>query len=122
MSKYCTKDLQRVAQQFAALSNPNRAAIFVRLVDCCCGTAESCSHDAMRTCVGDLGKDLSIAASTVSHHIKELHRAGLIKLERCGRTVRCCVDTKTVKELAGFLNGAAVTRLQAPVRKPKRAR
>ncbi len=122
MSKYRTNNLRRVAQQFAALSNVNRAAIFVRLASCSCNTTESSSNNAGSTCVGDLTKDSSIAASTVSHHVKELHRAGLIKLERCGRTVKCRLDTNTVKELAGFLENAIGAGVPAPTRKPKRTR
>jgi ArsR family transcriptional regulator, arsenate/arsenite/antimonite-responsive transcriptional repressor len=108
---------------FAALSNPNRAVIFLRLASCCCGEAESCNHDEMRTCVGDLGKNLGIAASTVSHHIKELHRAGLIRMERCGRTVKCCVDPRAVQELADFFGTADVeTRRPGLTRKGIRAK
>jgi len=76
----------------------------MRLVSCCTpGT--SCSKDAgMRECVGELGKDLGIASSTVSHHIKELHRAGLIQMERQGQNVECWVEQETLDALAMFFN------------------
>lgn len=118
MSNNRTKQIGEYTRMFAALSNPHRAAILLRLANCCCGNACSCSHDEMRTCVGDIAKHLKIAASTVSHHIKELHQAGLIKMERCGRTVKCCVDAEAVRELADFLDRAVT---QAPTPKRKKA-
>jgi DNA-binding transcriptional ArsR family regulator len=68
----------------------------------------------MRACVGDLGKNLRIAASTVSHHIRELNHAGLIKVERCGRTVKCCVDPKAVQELVDFFDGVVAGKSTVP--------
>ncbi len=106
MSKYKTKSIADYSQKFAALSNPNRAEIFLRLAAGCCGVEQGCNREELRTCVGELGKHLHIAASTMSHHLKELHYAGLIKMERHGRTVRCWVDPETVTELAEFFRGA----------------
>jgi ArsR family transcriptional regulator len=56
----------------------------------------------MRECVGAVGKNLGLAPSTISHHIKELHRAGLIKMKRRGQTVECWVDPETLDSLATF--------------------
>ncbi|MGD8483568.1 MAG: metalloregulator ArsR/SmtB family transcription factor [Thioalkalispiraceae bacterium] len=91
-----------VANAFKALSNPNRLQIFLQLMRCCePGTA--CDPDALsHCCVGDLGEDLNIAASTLSHHIKELSRAGLIQTERHGQHVQCRVNRDYVASLAGF--------------------
>lgn len=102
MSNYRSANIARFSDMFKALSNPNRVKIFLRLVSCCSPETPSCTDDRMRTCVGELGADLGIAPSTVSHHIKELNRAGLIKMERCGQTVRCRVDPATLKELESF--------------------
>jgi ArsR family transcriptional regulator len=87
---------------FKALSNPNRLNIFLRLMSCCApGTV--CSVDkAEKRCVGDLGADLNIAPSTLSHHIKELYRAGLIRMARRGQHVDCWVDPAVVQELGRF--------------------
>lgn len=60
-----------------------------------------------RQCVGDLGKGLGIDPSTVSHHLKELRRSGLLRMERCGKTIQYWVDRGTVVELAGLLGGFA---------------
>jgi len=93
---------------FKALANPNRLRIFLKLSKCCrpgvksdipLGRGEACA------CVGDLGKDLGIVPSTVSHHIKELHTAGLISMQREGQTIMCSVAPGVVDELADFFKG-----------------
>ena len=58
--------------------------------------------DEMKACVGKLGKDLGIVPSTVSHHIKQLHQAGLISMVRRGQNVDCWVEHETIQELAKF--------------------
>jgi len=57
-------------------------------------------------CVGALGSKLGIAPSTVSHHLKELYRAGLIKMNRNGQRIDCSVDLEILKELAEFFKPA----------------
>ena len=106
MSNNREKDIKDFAEVFAALANPNRLRIFLRLLDCCRPgvrfSAESCMETA--ACVGDLGQDLDIAASTVSHHIKELRRAGLIRTERRGQKTECWIDPETMATLQGFFS------------------
>jgi len=96
--------LERYAELFKALSNPNRLKIFSRLASCCSSSQQSCTTAEMSACVGELGTDLHIAPSTASHHIKELHRVGLIRMERCGQSIRCWVDKETLKELQRFMS------------------
>jgi len=95
---------EQFSEMFKALSNPHRLKIFMRLVNCCCEPDVACTVDSdeMKACVGQLGKDLGIVSSTVSHHIKELHRAGLIRMERRGQNIDCWVDPEAVKGLADF--------------------
>lgn len=102
MSNYRTNDTGRYADIFRALSNPNRLKIFARLASCCPPPGVGSPDDNMAARVGELGKELNVAPSTVSHHIRELSRAGLIKTERCGQSIRCWVDPATVKELELF--------------------
>lgn len=89
---------------FKALSNPHRLAIFLQLAKCC--SRQSCSHEDMCCCVGDLGKNLSVVPSTVSHHVKELVNAGLIRCERRGQNIDCWVDPKILKDMSQFFNCA----------------
>ena len=107
MSNNKDKNIEKFSDIFKALSNPNRLKIFLRLISCCQpGTitriknsldSEGCA------CVGDLGQDLGIVPSTISHHIKELRRAGLIRMERRGQKIECSIDPETMADLQGFL-------------------
>lgn len=108
MSNYQDKNIEKFAEMFKALSNPNRLKIFLRLVSCCQpGTITSIKSDVDPegcACVGELGQDLGIVASTISHHMKELHRAGLIRMERRGQKIECSIDPETIAALQGFFS------------------
>lgn len=105
MSIYQSDKLMRYAETFNALSNPNRLAIFLHLVSCCPPGTSCCFDEEMRRCVGDLGKGLGIVQSTISHHIKELRRTGLIHVQKKGRYTQCWVDGEAVQVLADLLTG-----------------
>ena len=105
MSKY-QKELHHFAEVFKALSNPNRLHIFLRLVSCCSPGTKCSSDETVRQCVGELGHDLEIDPSTVSHHLKEMRRAGLIRMERRGKHILCWVDRETLLSLANLLAGS----------------
>ncbi len=96
------KTTVQVAEMFKALSNPNRLNIFLRLMNCCAPGTVCSVDEAGKRCVGDLGADLNIAPSTLSHHIKELNRAGLVRMQRRGQHVDCWVDPVVVEELGRF--------------------
>ncbi|MFA5078584.1 MAG: metalloregulator ArsR/SmtB family transcription factor [Dehalococcoidia bacterium] len=90
------------ADIFKALSNPKRLQIYIRLVHCNNDGLSCCSDERNYECAGDLGKDLDISPSTVSHHLKELYRAGLIKTARHARRIRVRADQDALKSLADF--------------------
>ena len=106
MSNYPDENIGKFAEMFKALSNPHRLKIFLRLVSCCQpGTVTSIKTNMEPetcACVGELGQDLGIVPSTISHHIKELRQAGLIHMERRGQKIECWVDPETVAALKGF--------------------
>jgi ArsR family transcriptional regulator len=97
-------DFEKYSRIFKALSNSNRVRIFSRLAACCPPGKKFDYPDENSVCVGELGKDLCVAPSTVSHHIKELNRAGLINMERSGQNVKCWVDESIVEEIKSFFN------------------
>ena len=100
------RELDRRSEMFRALANPNRLRIFLRLASCCGGGA-CIATEEIGAYVGDLGRELEVVPSTVSHHIRELERAGLIKISRRGQHVLCCTDPETVRDLAKFFGGLA---------------
>lgn len=91
---------------FKALSNPQRLRIFLKF--CKCRVPRSCdaTDEGMPCCVGELGGDLGLAASTVSHHIKELRQAGLLQVERRGQRIECWISDDVLQLLASFFSGA----------------
>jgi len=102
MSKYSSLNIEQMAESFKALSNPNRLQIFQRLLNCC-EPGTLCSVDELKGyCVSELGEDLAVAPSTLSHHIKELQRAGLIKTQRRGKNVDCFVEPNKAQRLKEF--------------------
>ena len=103
MSNYQTM-IQQQAERFKALSNPHRLALFQQLCSCCVPGSVCQPNEAIRYCVGELGQGLDIAPSTLSHHLKELHRAGLIVMQRSGKNIECWVEPDTLSGLARFFS------------------
>lgn len=93
-----------LSDAFKALSNSHRLQLFERLMHCCEPGTKCDAAEAMQFCVGDLGEGLNIAPSTLSHHLKELNRAGLVKMERRGKNVACWVEPEVLQQLALFFN------------------
>jgi len=81
---------------------------------CCSGDrATDCTFDSASCKVGDLAESLAIDGATLSYHLKELDRAGLIERERRGRQIYCRINRRQLEELWRFLvpgdGGALVT-------------
>ncbi len=111
MTVEMTTPCSRAAELFRALSDPNRLAIFSFIRACGAGVEiEPESGDVCRvsdTCVGDICCRFEIAPSTVSHHLRELRNAGLIRMERRGRWVYVSVNEGALEELRRFLDAPA---------------
>lgn len=107
MSNYRNTDNERFADIFKALSNPHRLKIFMSLANCAVsaqGADNTGDEDQICTCVGEIGQNLNIAPSTISHHLKELHGVGLINMKRRGQAIDCWVDPRTIDAIIGFIN------------------
>lgn len=98
-------NIELAADRFKALSNPHRLALFQRLSRCC-APGTRCDVAQAVLSVGELGEGLAIAPSTLSHHLKELNRAGLVQMERRGKQVICWVEPATLDELASLFTPA----------------
>lgn len=120
MSNSRNTDVDHFAGFFKALSNPNRLRIFLRLVSCCT-PGNACDVNSENACVGELGAELGLAPSTISHHIKELHRANLIETKRSGQRIECWIPAETLAALSGFFNRCCAGRVDEALGLPVRA-
>jgi ArsR family transcriptional regulator, arsenate/arsenite/antimonite-responsive transcriptional repressor len=102
-------DIEKFALAFKALAHPHRLTIFLRLAKCC--ERRGCDEEACsRLCVGELGRGLGIGQPTVSHHLKELSRAGLISTCKCGQSTECWVAETTLDKFARFFLQAKIAK------------
>ena len=93
---------------FKALSNPNRLKIFTHLISCCIPKVVSDISTSPEpencACIGELGQDLNIGPSTISHHIKEIRQARLIHMEHRKKKIECWIDPETLNALQKFFS------------------
>jgi len=81
----------RLDAVFAALSDPVRRAILVKL-------------DGRDLLVSEIAAPFAISLQAVSKHIQVLVRAGLVRQERTGRISRCRLDAGPIFDAAVWLN------------------
>lgn len=87
-----TKTQNDLATLTKALGHPARIAILQFLIK-------------SKACVcGDIVEELPLSQSTVSQHLKELKKAGLIKGDIEGPTVCYCIDEKAWNKAKKVLN------------------
>lgn len=80
-------DLQQVARFARVLSHPARLAILRYLA-------------ATQTCIsGDISGEIPLSRTTVSQHLQELKKLGLIKGEIDGVKVNYCLNFGNIKEM-----------------------
>jgi DNA-binding transcriptional ArsR family regulator len=96
--------MEEMAAIFNALSDPTRLRIFDILRRRCWELDEADGAEAASgPTVGAIVAEVHVSGATVSHHLKELRQAGLIRTERCGRTIMCCANDNVAREAADWL-------------------
>lgn len=80
--KYYTEEQERLAKIAKALSNPAR----VFILDFLANNLDKCCYS------GDMVDELPIARSTLSEHLKELKKAGLIQGEINPPYIKYCLN------------------------------
>ena len=78
------KNMERMSAAFKALSNETRLAVFENIRLC---RAQAMLSKDNQPSVCNVASNINISLSTISHHIKELRNAGLVKCERRGQTI-----------------------------------
>lgn len=63
--------------------------------------------------VGEIGGELGIPSSTLSHHLEKLKNEGLVKVRRDGTFLWYSANTEGLQELLGFLYAECCTRNKA---------
>ena len=63
--------------------------------------------------VGEIGSELEIPSSTLSHHLEKLKNEELVKVRREGTFLWYSASTEALQELLGFLYAECCTRNQA---------
>ncbi len=91
--------MDNIAEMFWALSHEHRVAIFeyLRKHELACDDEGGCS-------VGDIAKQFDLALSTVSHHLKVLKQAGLIRCIQRGQHSFCLINEEVVEKLHGYFS------------------
>lgn len=84
-------EFQEIANICKALSHPARVAIVAHLSKCC-------------NCIsGDITKEIPLSRTTVSQHLQELKKVGLIQGEIDGVKVNYCLNYKIVEKYFDLL-------------------
>ena len=63
--------------------------------------------------VGEIGSELEIPSSTLSHHLEKLKNEDLVKVRREGTFLWYTANTQALEELLGFLYAECCTRNKA---------
>jgi predicted transcriptional regulator len=92
--KYYTVDQEKLAKYAKALSHPVR--VFV--MDFLANNIDKCCYS------GDMAEELPIARSTLSEHLKELKKAGLIQGEINPPYIKYCINRENWDEAKLLLN------------------
>ena len=89
-----TLDFARAASTFAALGSEQRLGVLHVLV----------RAGSQGLSIGELGARCGVTGSTLTHHMKILSQAGLVKQERQGRSIICAaVAYNELRDLSNFL-------------------
>ena len=103
MIKVKKADVSRFAEMLAAMGSEPRLRIMRVLL-----TAHPEGMFA-----GEIGAELDVTASTLSHHLEKLKNKDLVRVRREGTFLRYSANTDGLEELLGFLYAECCTRNRA---------
>ena len=102
-AKVKNEDVIRYADMLAAMGSEPRLRIMRLLL--------SAHPEGM--VVGDIGTELDVTASTLSHHLEKLKNEELVRVQREGTFLRYSANTAGLEELLSFLYAECCTRNKA---------
>src|SRR5215472_10600546 len=102
-AKPTEEKIVRFADMFSAMGTGPRLRIMRTLL--------SAHPDGM--VVGEIGVELGIPPSTLSHHLDKLKNEGLVKVRREGTYLWYSANSEALRELLGFLYAECCTRSKA---------
>ncbi len=86
---------ERVAPVLKAIADPVRLRLLSLVA----------SHDQGEACVCDLNEAFELSQPTISHHLKQLHEAGLLAREKRGVWVYYRVNQAALDDVVALLGG-----------------
>jgi DNA-binding transcriptional ArsR family regulator len=96
-------DVARFADMFSAMGTEPRLRIMRTLL----------AAHPQGMIAGDIGSELDIPASTLSHHLDKLKNENLVKVRRESTFLWYSANTAALQELLGFLYAECCTRNKA---------
>ena len=102
-AKPTEEEIVRFADMFSAMGTGPRLRIMRTLL--------SAHPDGMVVC--EIGSELGIPASTLSHHLDKLKNEGLVNVRRDGTYLWYSANAEALQELLGFLYAECCTRNKA---------
>ena len=103
LKKQNLEQIIRYADMFSAMGTESRLRIMQLLL--------SAHPDGL--IVGEIGHELEIPSSTLSHHLEKLKNEDLVKVRREGTFLWYSANTEVLQELLGFLYAECCTRNKA---------
>jgi DNA-binding transcriptional ArsR family regulator len=101
--KQSTPDVAKFAAMLSAMGTEPRLRIMRLLL----------SAHPQGMVVGEIGDELDIASSTLSHHLEKLKNDDLVSVQREGTFLRYRANTGALQQLLGFLYAECCTRNKA---------
>jgi DNA-binding transcriptional ArsR family regulator len=98
--KTTSEQITRYADMFAAMGTESRLRIMRLLLT---------AHPEGLV-VGDIGNELDIPSSTLSHHLDKLKNENLVRVRREGTFLWYSANNEALQELLGFLYAECCTR------------
>ncbi|WP_262107173.1 helix-turn-helix transcriptional regulator [Arthrobacter sp. Marseille-P9274] len=87
---------ERVSALLKALADPVRLQLLARVA----------SHEGGEACVCDLAEAFELSQPTISHHLKVLHRSGLLARSKRGVWVYYKVESEVLDSLGKLISSA----------------